>query len=133
MKTTFQSINSTQYRFVIKIKDNNDIIEVKLSVDTTIIKVNKANLNIIPIHSITGPSRTRSTRIHLLSLDQPITTKPNNNDDNKLQTLSDEEILRKSLGWRYTVENVFPLADLLNTNTNKSKGWAMQVKRKRKG
>ena len=60
--------DSTQHWCVIKINDNDDIIDVRLSVDTTIIKVNKANLNVIPIHSITGPSRTRSTRILLPSL-----------------------------------------------------------------
>ena len=90
--------DSTQYGFVIKINNNNDMIVVKLSVDNTIIKVKKENLNVIPIHSITGPSRTRSTRIILPSLDQPIITQANNNNDNQLQTLSYEEILRKSLG-----------------------------------
>ena len=74
--------DSTQYGFVTKISDNDDIIEVKVSVDNTIIKVKKENLNVIPIHSITGPSRTRSTRIILPSLDQPIITQANNNNDN---------------------------------------------------
>ena len=103
-----ESVNSTnkdssQYKFVIKINDNDDIINVRLTVDTTIIKVNKENLKVIPIHSITGPSRTRSTRMLLPSLDQPIITQANNNNDNQLQTLSYEEILRISLGWRYAV------------------------------
>ena len=83
--------DSTQYGFVIKINDNDDIIDVTLSADTTIIKVNKENLNIIPINSITGPSRTRSTRILLPSLDQPIITQVNNNDDNQLQNISYEK------------------------------------------
>ena len=102
------SINSTnhdttQYGFVIKINDYDDIIEVKLSADTTIIKVNKTNLNVIPIHSIAGPSRTRSTRIIFPSLDQPKIIQPNNNDYNQLQNLSYEEILRTFLGWRYAI------------------------------
>ena len=96
--------DSTQYGFVIKINNNNDMIIVKLSVDNTIIKVKKVSLNVIPIHSITGPSQTRSTRILILSLDQLIITQANNNNDNQLQTLSYEEILRISLGWRYAVE-----------------------------
>ena len=38
-----------------------------------------------------------------LPLDQPIITQTNNNNDNQLQTLSYEDILRQSLGWRYAV------------------------------
>ena len=125
--------DSTQYRFVIKINDNDDIINVRLIVDTTIINVNKENLKVIPIHSITGSFRTRSTRILLPSLDQPIITQVNNNDDNQLQHLSYDDILRKSLGWRYGVGKKLHLADLLNTNTNKSKGWMVEVEKKRKG
>ena len=67
--------DSTQYGFVIKINDNDDILNVRLTVDTTIIKVNKEKLNVIPIYSITGLSRTRSTRILLPSLDRQIITK----------------------------------------------------------
>ena len=77
--------DSTQHGFVIKINDNDDIIDVRLTVNTTIIKVNKENLNVIPIHSITRPSRTRSTRILLPSLNQPIITQTNNNNDNQLK------------------------------------------------
>ena len=44
-----------------------------------------------------------------------------------------EEILRKSLGWRYAVGKKLPLADVLNTNSNKSKGWMVQTERKSKG
>ena len=93
------SVNSTnndytQYGFVIKINDNDDIINVRLAVGTTIIKRNKENQKVIPIHSITGPFRTRSTRILLPSLDQPIITQVNKNDGNQLQNISYEEILR---------------------------------------
>ena len=87
----------------------------------------------MPIHSITRPSRTRSTRTHLPSLDQPIITQTNNNNDSQLQNLSYEEILRKSLGWRYTVGKKLTITDLLNMNTNKRKGWMAEAERKRKG
>ena len=64
--------DSTQYGLLIKINNNDYMINVRLAVDTTIIKVNKETLNIIPVHSITRPSRTRCTSILLPSLDQPI-------------------------------------------------------------
>ena len=133
LKTTFQSINSTQYRFVIKIKDNNDIIEVKLSVDTTIIKVNKANLNVIPIHSITGSSRTRSNRILLPS---PWSTNYNLKQTT-IMTISSKLFHTKTFFDNPLVGDTpsekLPLVDLLNTNTNKSKAWIATIERKRKG
>ena len=112
VSVNYTNNDSIQYEFVIKINDNDDIYDARLSVDTTIIKVNKETLNVIPVHSITRPSRTRSTRILLPSLDQPIITQTNNNNNNQLQTISYEKILRKSLGWRYAVGKKLPLADL---------------------
>ena len=74
--------------FVIKTNDNDDITDVKLSINTTIIKVKKENLKVTPIHFNTGPSRTWSTEIHLPSLDQLIIYQVYNNNNNQLQTLS---------------------------------------------
>ena len=95
--------------------------------------LNKENLKFIPIYSITGPSRTRSAGIIFPSLDQPIIPQANKNNDNQLKNILYEEILCKSLGWKYAVRNKFPLADLLNTHTNKNKGWMVEAERKRKG
>ena len=67
--------------------------------------LNKENLKFIPIHSITGPSRTCSARIIFPSLDQPIITQANNNNNNQLKNILYEEILRKSLGWKYAVSS----------------------------
>ena len=43
--------NFTKYYFVIKIYDN-DTIEVKLTIDSTISMINKGKLNVIPLPNI---------------------------------------------------------------------------------
>ena len=107
--------SSSHYGFVTRINDDN-MIEVKLTIGTTIRKIKKDDVNAIPLHSITGPFRTRSNRILLPSI-QPTPNLTDENTDNQQVTLSFEKVMSDSLGWKFAVCKVLPLATLLLEET----------------
>ena len=100
-------VNFTKYDFVIKINDN-DTIEVKLTIDSTISMINKGKLNVIPLPNIIDIFLTRYTCIILSSLYQLTLTQTNDNNNNQLQSLSYEETLSASLCWRYCAGKYLP-------------------------